>query len=107
MSKPKINLMVDSGAFSAYTMNAPINIDKYAKFVVDNKQHIYRPINLDIVGHSNPEEAASVGYKNYHILKDKGVESILPVFHQYESLKWFDLMLEEAEEDDKIGRAHV
>src|ERR1035441_6468791 len=103
MSKPKVALMIDSGAYSAYTMGVPINIDKYAKFVIDNKQHIYRPINLDIVGHSNPEEAAAVGYKNYHILKDKGVENILPVYHQYEKLKWLNLMLEEAGEDDIIG----
>src|ERR1039458_10077668 len=96
MDKPKINLILDSGAFSAFTQGVPINLDKYAKFILDNQKHLYYPVNLDVINPGNGELAAEMGYKNFLTLKSKGIES-MPVYHQYETLKWLDLMLEESE----------
>lgn len=93
--KPKIELMVDSGAYSAYTIGRPVNIDKYAAFVQKNKDYIFCPVNLDTLNYTDSNASAEGSYKNWCYLRDKGVIT-MPVFHVREDIKWLDKMLEEA-----------
>lgn len=82
------DLILDSGAFSAFTMNTKIDITDYGKTVLKNKQHITRCANLDVIGDS---EAT---YKNWLILKEMGCNP-LPVIHYGSEKKWFDIYLKE------------
>lgn len=82
------DLILDSGAFSAFTMNTKIDITDYGKTVLKNKQYITRCANLDVIGDS---EAT---YKNWLILKEMGCNP-LPVIHYGSEKKWFDIYLKE------------
>lgn len=82
------DLILDSGAFSAFTMNTKIDIVGYGKTILENKQYITRCANLDVIGDS--EET----YKNWLTLKEMGCNP-LPVIHYGSDSKWFDIYLKE------------
>ena len=69
---PQPNLMADSGAFSAATVGASIDLAEYAAWV--QKWGFKRYANLDVIGD------ASATLANQHTLEDKGL-SPMPVFH--------------------------
>lgn len=91
--QPQVKLLFDSGAYSAFMKNEVIDINAYAKFVNENRQHVWMPINLDVIDLKDPEKAARMGFDNFNYLLDKGIRS-LPVFHEREDIKWLDKMLE-------------
>lgn len=99
MSKPKLDLLVDSGAFSSFTQGKEIDLNAYCNFLLKNQDHIHKSINLDVIGPNDPEIAASAGRDNYLKMREKGVDPI-PVFHARERTKWLDLMLQDT---DYIG----
>jgi len=82
------DLILDSGAFSAFTMNVKIDIQKYAKTVLENKQYITKCANLDVIGN------AEATYENWLYLKEKGCDP-LPVIHYGADKKWFDIYLKQ------------
>ena len=123
---PESNIIIDSGAFSAWNNDTVIDIDDYIAYchkcmeeAGDNK-NIY-VVNLDVipgkVGQTaqlnNPygapkevakrrkiiDKAAKAGHENMMIMKSNGITPI-HVFHQGEDWKWLDSMLEEV---DYIG----
>ena len=76
------NILIDSGAFSAFTKGKKIDIDEYAEFIKtfslqwkDKVNSIYF-INLDSIG--NAEES----WVNQEYLDKKGLKTI-PVIHQW------------------------
>ncbi len=99
----EISLIIDSGAFSAWTSGLEIDIQAYAKFcklIIEMYQfkEIYI-VNLDKIP-SKPgtaptplqvEESAEVGIVNARILRDTGLEP-MEVFHQGESFKFLHQM---------------
>lgn len=88
----KLSLLLDSGAFSAFTKSSSVDLETYTQFALQNSEHICKTVNLDVINPQNPEEAAKAGRDNFLYMRDKGVDP-LPVFHARESLKWLDLML--------------
>lgn len=92
MQKPVIKLLVDSGAFSAFTKGHVINLDEYCKFLLINKEEIHKGINLDVINPGNPEAAASAGWDNFCKMRDRGCD-VMPVFHARENFKWLDSMI--------------
>lgn len=118
----KGNVMIDSGAFSAWSKGYKIDIDKYIAYAheaIKNGQEggkTVRIVNLDVIpgkkggsgslqNFSNKENlkeidrAASQGYENMKIMIENGITPI-HVFHQGESWKWLDKMVENT---DYIG----
>lgn len=104
----KVNLMLDSGAFSAWVRQVEINIDEYAKYCLERSKYIDYVVNLDVipgkwgqkdVGGDEVEESARIGFDNYYYLLDKGVpkEKLIHVFHQNEDFKWLIKMVKEIE----------
>lgn len=91
--KPKIKLVVDSGAFTAWSKNTFVDLNKYCKFLLDNDNYIYKSINLDVINQNSPEEAAKAGFANWIKMIDAGLSPI-PVYHARENLKWLDAMIE-------------
>lgn len=78
----KINLFLDSGAFSAFTQNKEINIQDYISFIKKNKNHIDTYAVLDVIG------SAKKTWKNQKIMEKAGLHP-LPCFHFGEDIKYF------------------
>ena len=93
MTKPVIELVVDSGAYSAFTMGKEINLKEYIEFVKTNEKSISHVVNLDVINPEDPNVAAAAGWKNFLEMRDAGVSTV-PVFHAREQLKWLTQMLE-------------
>lgn len=78
-------LMIDSGAFSAYTKGTVINIDEYVRYINENHQYTDYFIALDIIPKPEDDKAeiAEAGYQNYLYMIQHVVcpEKIIPVHH--------------------------
>lgn len=78
----------DSGAFSAKTQGAAVDLDEYAAFVHRHASLFTTVANLDVIG--NPEAT----YANQKRLEGLGL-SPLPVFHAGEPFEWLHRYLDE------------
>lgn len=105
MPAPPINLLLDSGAYSAWTHNETIDVREYIKFVKQVKDKVWAYVNLDVIPgtietvrtREMVEASAKSSYENLQRMKDAGLRP-LPVFHQGESFKWFEKMVADGEE---------
>ena len=121
------NVILDSGAFSAWNKGKSISLDEYITYAhhairrAEKSGKMVRVVNLDVipgkVGQTKAlnqliikkeqrqqnkeliESAAKQGYENLLVLKQNGITPI-HVFHQGEEIKWLDKMLEQT---DYIG----
>lgn len=75
------DMFLDSGAFSAYTKGASIDIDEYINFIKKHEHKLNVYANLDVI------ENAEGSYANYLYMTKKGVKPI-PVFHQNEDYEY-------------------
>jgi hypothetical protein len=102
----QVDLILDSGAFSAWMKQTEINIDEYIDFCLANEEYISYIVNLDVipgkwgqkvVGDKELNESAQKGWDNYHYLIAKGIprEKIIHVFHQGESFDWLLTIINE------------
>jgi len=89
------DVFLDSGAFSAYTVGAKINLDEYIQYIKDHKVKTYA--NLDVI------DDAEGSYKNYKYMVASGLKPI-PVFHCGEDPKYLELY---AKDCDYIGLGGV
>ena len=109
-ARKKVNLMLDSGAFSAWFHgDDSLDIKAYIAFVRAHEHLIDTCVSLDVIPGTrgrmdrSPEEidkSAAASYRNHQIMKDAGLSPI-PVFHMGERFFWLDKML--AEGEDYIG----
>lgn len=76
-------VFADSGAFSAYTQNDPIAVEKYADWLQRWEQYLTVYANLDA------KESWRVGVKNLRYLEGRGLSPI-PVFHVGEPFDLFE-----------------
>ena len=77
----KIDLFLDSGAYSAWKQNVEIDIKEYIQFVKEHEEHLEVYANLDVIGD------AEATLKNQHIMEKAGLNP-LPCFHHKESIKY-------------------
>ncbi len=99
----KAEMMLDSGAFSAWTQDVSIDLDAYIAYILENIEHLDYVVNLDVIpGWPNkrltPEDikdSATKGWRNYLHMINSGVpeEKIIHVFHQGENFVWLKRML--------------
>lgn len=80
-NKNKIDLFLDSGAFSAWTRGAKIDIQEYIAFIKKYQDSISLYANLDVIG--NPEAS----WENQKIMESAGLKP-LPCYHYGEDKKW-------------------
>jgi hypothetical protein len=99
LNRPQV--IIDSGAYSAWTSGKSVNRKEYLDFIYQVKidfapycSQIYY-VNLDKIP-GNPgrrptlteiEDSAKQGMENYHWFKEKGVQTI-HIFHQHERWEW-------------------
>lgn len=85
--KNKVDLFLDSGAFSAFTQNGTIDIQEYIEFIKEHKQHLSVYANLDVIG------SAEGTWQNQRIMERAGLKP-LPCFHYGEDPKWLNRYLD-------------
>ena len=110
MNKPKIKLMLDSGAFSAWKQGLTINLDEYIAYIKRNEQWLHTYVNLDVIPgapgrratQEEMEAAAKASYVNLKKMHKAGL-SPMPVFHMGESFDWLHRLLDDGEEYIGIG----
>lgn len=86
-TKNKVDLFLDSGAFSARSQGAKIDIQEYIQFIKEHEDVIDVYANLDVIGD------AKATYKNQRTMEKAGL-SPLPVFHQGEKIWYLERYLE-------------
>lgn len=96
--------MIDSGAFSAWSKGARIDIVEYTEWCLEHLDSVDVFVNLDVIpgapgvhpSVAEVEESAKRGWKNYHYMIRRGIppEKLIHVFHQGESMKWLEMMLD-------------
>jgi len=102
----KTELILDSGAYSAWVKKEPIDVHAYAKFALEHLDVFDWIINLDVIpgevgvkgtdiGADAIEAASREGYKNYETLLNYGVprDKLIHVFHQEEKFYWLEKMV--------------
>jgi len=72
---PKAQIILDSGAFSAWKKNIEISINDYIDYCKANKHKFYGMINLDVIGN------AEKSFENFKTMKKAGLD-VIPVFHR-------------------------
>jgi hypothetical protein len=77
----KVELFLDSGAFSAFTQNIEIDIQEYIEFIKEHKDSLEVYANLDSIGD------AERTWKNQKIMERAGLNP-LPCFHYGDDIKW-------------------
>lgn len=83
----KVELFLDSGAFSAESQKVHIDINEYIDFIKEHEEVIDVYANLDVIGN------AEATWKNQMIMEKAGLKP-LPVFHYGEDLKWLKKLLD-------------
>lgn len=101
----KIGLFIDSGAFSAWTQEIEIDIDKYIEFCLEHLDMAEGIANLDVIPgkpfkritQRHIEDSAEQGWKNYEKMLAAGIpkEKLVHIFHQGEDMLWLRRMVEE------------
>lgn len=105
------HLMMDSGAFSAWSKGAEINLDAYIEYCLKYIDAITFVVNLDVIParpgqkkipQEEIERSAQQGWKNAQKMLRAGIpkEKLIHVFHQNENFHWLERM---AREFDYIG----
>lgn len=97
----KFRFFLDSGAYSAWSRGAEIDLDEYIEFIRANIEWIDVYANLDCLAGkpgqmASPQEreaAAAQGWINFLYMKDAGLDPI-PVYHIGEDVKWLEKMLD-------------
>jgi hypothetical protein len=87
-AKKRVELFLDSGAYSAWSQGKEINIDEYISFIKENKEVIDVYANLDVIGN------AEATWNNQMRMEKAGLKP-LPVFHYGEDLKWLKRILDQ------------
>lgn len=103
------HLFIDSGAFSAHTRGAEVDVDAYIEYLnsIDNELHIFAQVDKIPGVFRQPKtkeqraEAPEISWKNYLYMRTKlkSPKKLLPIFHQGEDYKWLENMLEWTDEN--------
>lgn len=78
-----MNVILDSGAFSAFKQKKEVNIQDYIDFILKNRHMLTFYANLDVIGDSEKT------WQNQKMMESAGL-SPLPVFHMNEDLLYLD-----------------
>tara|TARA_R100001143_G_scaffold58341_1_gene56170 strand:+ start:151 stop:1218 length:1068 start_codon:yes stop_codon:yes gene_type:complete len=109
----EVDIILDSGAYSAWNSGDVITVEEYGTFLEANRDSFKHCVNLDVipgVRNKKPTPAevdasAAAGWENLKRLEDRGFDPI-PVFHQGEEFTWLEKMLKEGYEYIGISPAN-
>lgn len=97
-------LFIDSGAYSAHTRNADLNVDEYINYLNDIDEYVQLFAQVDKIpgeyGHPKSRQdlmdAPRQSWENYLYMRErvKSPEKLIPIFHQDEEFVWLENLLE-------------
>lgn len=100
----KGHLLIDSGAYSAHTRDAVLDVDAYIDFLNSIDEHVHVCAQVDKIPgkfrkpktRQELEEAPELSWENYLYMRSKlnSPQKLLPIFHQGEDYKWLHNILE-------------
>jgi hypothetical protein len=93
--KPEI--MLDSGAYSAWTKGKGIALTDYMRYLNKNKEYIHHYVNLDVFGDNE------MSYDYYKILKRKGYHPIPVVQYGQDDEYWLQKYYDNGEKFIALG----
>ena len=111
-NRSDINLIIDSGAYTAWTKGSEVDLDEYINFSkeIQNNNNLRSLVivNLDIIPgrfgsvpcKEDIEMASQEGWENFEKMKRSGLE-VMHLFHQHEDIKWLRKLMKE--KTDYIG----
>lgn len=73
-------IMLDSGAYSAWSLGKNISLVDYLAYLIQNKDHIDHYLSLDVIPDGSGVDSEAVGYGYYSIMRDLGLHPI-PCYH--------------------------
>lgn len=98
------HLFIDSGAFSAHTRGASLDVDQYIEYLNNLDEHLHIFAQVDKIPgvfrqaktKEEREEAPKISWDNYlyMVSRLKSPKKLLPIFHQGEDYMWLENMLE-------------
>jgi len=101
----KVSLLLDSGAFTAWSKRGVVDLDAYIDFIKEYDAYLDYYVNLDCIPgewgrkptRDEFELSAAQGYKNYEYMLKAGVnpDKLIHVFHQHEDWRWLKRMVRE------------
>lgn len=99
-----VELMLDSGAFGAWTRGETIDVEDYITFIREFGDLFHSIVNLDVIPgdfgrKKTPQDvdyAAEASYDNLQAMKEAGIPAV-PVFHQGEEWRHLFRLLEDGE----------
>lgn len=103
-NKASGHLFIDSGAFSAHTKGAEVDVDSYIDYInsIDSDIHLFAQVDK-IPGvfrqtktREQLLEAPEISWQNYLYMRERvnSPDKLLPIFHQGEDYKWLENILE-------------
>lgn len=98
--KHGLDLFLDSGAFTGFSKQKLIPLERYADFCVAEQHRFNLLSSLDHIG--SGEEAARKSYENFQELRKRGA-NVTPVFHVREPDEWMQRYIDEGHEHIFIG----
>ncbi len=103
----KQHIIIDSGAFSAWTSDVKIDLNQYIEFCLEYEDVVETFVGLDVIpGKKNDttrpsktaiEKACEEGWENYLKMTAAGLpkKKVMPVIHQFDDIRWLDVALKE------------
>lgn len=88
-----INLLLDSGAFSAWSLGKSVDLNAYCDYIERNQEWIGNYVALDVINPKDTLAAAEASFQNLLTMRKRGLRPI-PVFHVGESFDWLKRMLD-------------
>jgi hypothetical protein len=84
----KMDLFLDSGAFSAHTQKEEIKLEDYARFILESGHYFNVKANLDDIGDTGPKS-----WENWCRLREMGCD-VFPVHHATDDDKYIEKILD-------------
>ncbi len=90
---PAIDLILDSGAFSAWKLGKAVDLIAYCDYLEANKDWIGTYINLDTINPDDPQASARQSFESYLYMRKRGLDPMV-VFHAKEDFSWLQEMID-------------
>lgn len=103
LNRPRMKLLLDSGAFSAWSVGKQIPITKYYQCLEERAHRLALAVNLDVIPGrkgqpataAQREEAAKASWDNYQVLRKVPGVTVIPVYHYGERPYWLHKIIAE------------
>jgi hypothetical protein len=97
-----IDVLIDSGAYSAFTRRVPIKPEDLIGWLQKHRNILRHYISLDHIPgkdgrRSADPKAAQLTYRNHQQIKQAGLTPI-PVFHRQDNFCWLERYLQDGEQ---------